>query len=414
MSKQDKRTALIHHPYRAPAGFESPAVPVAKAATVFFPNVAALRQRTWVDRSAYTYGLHGTPTSFTLEERLATLEGGTHCMLVSSGLAAITLVGIALLSSGDQVLLPDNVYGPNKSFTRHELARWGVAHALYDPMDAASLAAALTPATKLVWLEAPGSVTLEFPDLRGLVRSVRERAPQAVVALDNTWGAGLAFNAFDLDLDRDRDRDRDLERGEGQGQGQGQGVDLTVHALTKYPSGGGDVLMGSVICRDATLYRQLALSRSRIGHGVGLDDIQTVLRSLPSMALRYAAQDEAARRFAAWCGTRPEFARVLHPPTPGSPGHEHWQAQCQAAAGLLTVEMAEVVTPTGVNAFVDALKLFRIGWSWGGPVSLAVPYRATDIRERPTPYRGGLVRFSLGLEAVEDLIADAQQALACA
>ena len=393
MTEQDKRTALIHHPYRAPTGFESPAVPVAKGSTVFFPNVAALRERTWVDRSAYTYGLHGTPTSFTLEERLATLEGGTHCMLVSSGLAAITLVDIALLCSGDQVLLPDNVYGPNKSFTRHELARWGVAHALYDPMDIASLAAALTPATKLVWLEAPGSVTLEFPDLRGLVRTVRERAPQAVVALDNTWGAGLAFDAFDL--------------------GQGQGVDLTVHALTKYPSGGGDVLMGSVVCRDAALYRQLALSRSRVGHGVGLDDIQTVLRSLPSMALRYAAQDEAARRFAAWCGTRPEFVRVLHPPTPGSPGHVHWQAQCRAAAGLLTVEMADHYSPTRVDGFVNALKLFRIGWSWGGPISLAVPYRATDIRERPTPYLGGLVRFSLGLEAVEDLIADARQALEC-
>ena len=393
MTEHDKRTALIHHPYRAPAGFDSPAVPVAKGSTVFFPNVAALRERTWVDRSAYTYGLHGTPTSFTLEERLATLEGGTHCMLVSSGLAAITLVDIALLCSGDQVLLPDNVYGPNKSFTRHELARWGVAHALYDPMDIASLAAALTPATKLVWLEAPGSVTLEFPDLRGLVRSVRERAPQAVVALDNTWGAGLAFDAFDL--------------------GQGQGVDLTVHALTKYPSGGGDVLMGSVVCRDAALYRQLALSRSRVGHGVGLDDIQTVLRSLPSMALRYAAQDEAARRFAAWCGTRSEFARVLHPPTPGSPGHAHWRAQCRAAAGLLTLEMADHIEPARVDAFVNALKLFRIGWSWGGPISLAVPYRATDIRERPTPYRGGLVRFSLGLEAVEDLIADARQALEC-
>ncbi|MDH4288469.1 MAG: PLP-dependent transferase, partial [Aquincola sp.] len=192
MNGKDKRTLLIHHPYRAPAGFESPAVPVAKGSTVFFPNVAALRSRTWVDRSAYTYGLHGTPTTFTLEERLATLEGGTHCVLVSSGLAAITLVDIALLSSGDAVLLPDNAYGPSKTFARHELAQWGIAHAFYDPLDPATLAAAITPATKLVWLEAAGSVTLEFPDLRTLVRTARERAPQALVALDNTWGAGLA------------------------------------------------------------------------------------------------------------------------------------------------------------------------------------------------------------------------------
>ena len=362
MAEQDKRTALIHHPYRAPAGFDSPAVPVAKGSTVFFPNVAALRSRTWVDRSAYTYGLHGTPTSFTLEARLATLEGGTHCMLVSSGLAAISLVGIGLLSSGDQVLLPDNAYGPNKNFTRHELARWGIAHAVYDAMDIDTLVAAITPATRLVWLEAPGSVTLEFPDLRSLVRTVRQRAPLAVVALDNTWGAGLAFDAFEL--------------------GQGQGVDLTVHALTKYPSGGGDVLMGSVICRDDALYRQLALSRSRVGHGVGANDIEAVLRSLPSMPLRYAAQDAAGRAFAAWCVTRSEFAAVLHPATPGSPGHAHWQSHCRAAAGLVTVELDPRFGAARVDAFVDALKLFRIGWSWGGPISLAVPYEAATIRER--------------------------------
>ena len=391
MSADDISTRLIHHPYRAPVGFESPAVPVAKGSSVFFPNVAALRSRTWVDRSAYTYGLHGTPTTFTLEERLATLEGGTHCVLVSSGLAAISLVDIALLSSGDQLLVPDNVYGPSKNFTRHELARWGIRHGVYDAMDAATLAAAITPATKLVWLEAAGSVTLEFPDLRALVRTVREKAPQATIALDNTWGAGLAFDAFNL--------------------GEGLAVDLTAHALTKYPSGGGDVLLGSVICRDDALARTLSLARSRIGHGVGVNDVEAVLRSLPSMALRYAAQDRAARALAAWCQTRSEFARVLHPALPGSPGHEHWRSHCRAAAGLVTVEFAPRFTPQQADAFVDALRLFRIGWSWGGPTSLAVPYRADTIRERPTPYRGTLVRFCLGLEAVDDLIADAGQAL---
>jgi cystathionine beta-lyase len=391
MAEEDPRTRLIHHPYRAPAGFESPAVPVVKGSSVFFPNVAALRSRTWVDRSAYTYGLHGTPTTFTLEERLATLEGGRFCLLVSSGLAAISLVDIALLESGDQVLLPDNAYGPSKTFARHELARWGIAHAVYDALDPASLAAALTPATKLVWLEAAGSVTLEFPDLRSLVRIVREKAPQALVALDNTWGAGIAFDAFDL--------------------GDGQSVDLTVHALTKYPSGGGDLLLGSVVCRDEALARTLSLARSRVGHGVGANDVEAVLRSLPSLPLRYAEQDRSGRAFAQWCLTRREFARVMHPALAGSPGHEHWASHCRAAAGLVCVEVDPQFNQVQVDAFVDALRRFRIGWSWGGPVSLAVPYLASAIRNRPTPYRGSLVRFCIGLEAVEDLIADAEQAL---
>jgi cystathionine beta-lyase len=383
----DKRTPLIHHPYRAPEGFESPAVPVVKGSTVFFPNVAALRSRSWLDRSAYTYGLHGTPTTFTLEERLATLEGGSHAMLVPSGLAAISLVDMALLAAGDQVLLPDNVYGPNKAFTRHELAAWGVGHAVYDPMQPQTLAEALTSATKLVWLEAPGSVTLEFPDLRTLIVTVRERAPQAVIALDNTWGAGLAFDAFEL------------------------GIDVTVHALTKYPSGGGDVLMGSVTCRDDALYRRLALCRSRIGHGVGVDDAAAILRSLPSLPLRYAAQDAAGRAFATWCTTRREFTQVLHPALPGSPGHEHWSSHCRAAAGLVSVVFDRRFTGQHVDAFVDALRLFRIGWSWGGPVSLAVPYDTKTIRDGKSPYDGMVVRFCLGLEAVDDLVDDATQAL---
>jgi cystathionine beta-lyase len=388
----DRTTELIHHPYQAPVGFESPVVPVVKGSTIFFPNTAAMRARTWLDRSSYTYGLHGTPTTFTLEERIATLEGGTHTMLVSSGLAAISQVDIALLKSGDQVLLPDNVYGPNKAFTRHELARWGIMHALYDPMDAGSLAAALTPATRLVWLEAPGSVTLEFPDLRSLVRLLREKAPQSVIALDNTWGAGIAFDAFAL--------------------GDGLGVDLTIHALTKYPSGGGDLLMGSITCRDDALYRTLALSRSRVGHGIGVGDAEAVLRSLPSLHLRYGAQDAAGRAFAAWCTEQPQFARVLHPATPGSAGHAHWASHCSAAAGLVSVELDARFTPAQADAFVDALRLFRIGWSWGGPVSLVVPYDPRTIRERTTPYAGMLVRFCLGLEAVSDLTADAQRALA--
>ncbi len=392
----DKATEQIHHPYRAPADFESPVVPVHKASTVYFPSVAALRERQWVDKSAYTYGLHGTPTTFTLEERLASLEGARHVLLAPSGLSALTLVNMACLQAGDAVLLPDNVYAPSKDFARHELARWGISHRLYDPMQPASLTAQLDREVKLVWLEAPGSVTLEFPDLRGLVRAVREKAQQAVIALDNTWGAGLAFNPFEL----------------GEAGGPTLGVDLTIHALTKYPSGGGDVLMGSVACRDTALHERLAWTHSRLGLGVGANDVELLLRSLPSMALRYAAQDASARKIAEWVQAQPQVMRVLHPALRGSPGHAHWASHCSAAAGLLTLEIDARYSPQQVDALVDSLRYFRIGWSWGGPVSLAVPYQAKAMRKLGTAYEGTLVRLCIGLEATDDLIADLGAALA--
>src|SRR5471032_1214584 len=162
-------TKQIHHAYVPPAGFGAVAPAVYRASTVLFEDVAALRASHWLDKNTYTYGLHGTPTSFTLEARLATLEGGTHALLVPSGLAAIALVDQSLLSSGDAVLIPDNAYFPNKNIAAHELARWGIAHRFYDPMDAGSLRAALGPDVALVWIEPPGSITLEFPDLRALM-----------------------------------------------------------------------------------------------------------------------------------------------------------------------------------------------------------------------------------------------------
>jgi cystathionine beta-lyase len=390
--RRSKSTALIHHPYRPPAGFEAAQPAVHKASTVIFPSVAALRARDWKQKIGYTYGLHGTPTTFTLEERIATLEGGLQTLLVPSGLASIVLVDAALLSAGDEVLIPDNAYGPGREFARQELRRWGIAHRTYDPADPAGLAAMIGPATRLVWLEAAGSVTMEFPDLPALIGAARR--PGTTVALDNTWGAGLAFDPFDL-------------QPEG---GAASGVDISVQALTKYPSGGGDLLMGSVTTREEALHLRLKMTHMRMGWGVGLGDVETLLRSLPSLELRYAAQDRAARRLAEWWSGRAEIVQILHPAWPGSPGHEHWQRLCAQAAGLFSVVFHERHAPQRVDAFVDALRIFRIGYSWAGPVSLVVPYDLAAMRARPA-WKGTLVRFSVGFEAVEDLIADLEQAL---
>ncbi len=397
----DCRTLLVHHPYVAPSEFEAPQVGVFKASTVIFPNTAAMRTREWMDKSAYTYGLHGTPTTFTLEERLATLEGGTHCILTPSGLAAIAHVDFALLKTGDEVLIPDNAYAPNKSLAEGELAQFGITHQVYDPLDVNDLAARITPRTRLVWLEAAGSVTMEFPDLVALVQLCKARG--VLCALDNTWGAGLAFNAFDLT------------------PGQGElGVDLTVHALTKYPSGGGDVLMGSIVTRNDELARALKLTHMRLGTGVGANDAEMVLRSLPSMPLRYKAQDTAARTLAAWCASQTAFSQVLHPALTSSAGHAHWQQLCVTpqeplglAAGIFSVVMDARFPAHAVDAFCDSLKLFKIGYSWGGPISLVMPYNMASSRTRSTEHmqRGRVVRFCIGLEDVNDLQIDILQAL---
>ncbi len=392
-------TSLIHHPYLPPEGFDAPQPGVFKASTVFFPTVAAMRSREWKDKSAYTYGLHGTPTTYALEERLCTLEGGLQCVLAPSGLAAVALVALSLLKAGDEVLIPDNAYGPNKALAEGELKDWGITHRYYDPMNPQDLASKMSDRTRLVWVEAAGSVTLEFPDLVELVRICKHKGVR--VALDNTWGAGLAFQPFNLLPDQETPL----------------GVDLSVHALTKYPSGGGDVLMGSVITRDAGVHLRIKLTHMRLGLGVGANDAESVLRALPSMALRYQAHDENARILAQWCDTQPEFAQVLHPALAGSPGHAHWKALCKngpgGAAGLFSVVVDARYSQDQVDAFCDALKLFRLGYSWGGPISLVVPYELESMRSGWPQHlaRGTLVRFSVGLEALVDLQADIAQAL---
>ncbi len=390
----DRITGLIHHPYTPPAGFASPQPAVHKASTVIFPSVAAMRARDWRRKDGYTYGLHGTPTTFLLEERIATLEGGGHCVLVPSGLAAIANVNLALLRAGGEVLLPDNAYGPALALAQGELAQWGITHQRYDPMNPEDLRARISQRTQLVWLEAPGSVTMEFPPLPALAALCRERG--VLSALDNTWGAGLAFNGFDL----------------AGPAGAGQGADIVIQALTKYPSGGGDVLMGSVVTRDEALHQRIQLAHMRLGLGVAANDAEAVLRSLASIELRYRAHDRAAREVARWLQARPEIAQVLHPALPGAPGHAHWKATCTAAAGLFSVLLDPALTTAQVDAFVDALQLFKIGYSWGGPVSLVVPYDLDAMRSDRSALPGHLVRFSIGLETVADLQADLAQALA--
>lgn len=286
---QDISTRLIHHGYTPPAGYEAVPPGVLKGSTVLFANAATVRERAkaFGQRDGYSYGLYGTPTTYTLEQRLCTLEGGRHCLLAPSGQAAIAVVNIGLLSAGDEVLLPTNVYGPALRHVRTTLSALGITHQCYDPMDVADLQAKLGPRTRLVWVEAPGSITMEFPDLRTLVATAK--AAGTFVALDNTWAAGIAFAPFEM------------------------AVDVSVHALTKYPSGGADVLMGSIITNDDELHAKLRVAYLDLGMGVGANDAELVLRGLASIKARYDLHDATARTLASWLAKQDEIRRVLTP-----------------------------------------------------------------------------------------------------
>ncbi len=398
-------TGLIHHDYRAPLGFESPQTPVYKASSVIFPSVREMQTRNWEDRSAYTYGLHGTPTTFTLESKLAHLEGGEQCLLLPSGLSALACVNAALLSSGDEVLVPDNAYGPLWSMLSGQFKKWGIQSTRYNPLDAQDLSRKINPDTRLVWLEAAGSVTMEFPDLLGLLQVCHERG--VTTALDNTWGAGLAFRPFEL-------------LGTSSSAHGSSGVDISVHALTKYPSGGADLLMGSVITRDKSLAKRLSKYHEQFGLGVGANDVESVLKGLQSLVLRYDAQDHAARTLARFLMGEPSVAQVLHPALSGSPGHQHWRAvTCSEmrhegrAAGIFSVIFKPSNPLQAIHAFCERLKLFKLAYSWGGPMSLVMPYELELMRKGSLAHleRGHLVRFCIGLESVEDLQADLSRGL---
>lgn len=390
--KKNAQTALIHAPRRAPQYIQTVQPPLFRASTIIFENTDALFNRHWTDAYDYSYGTHGTPTTFTLADQIAQLEGGEYCLLAPSGLSAINLVNSCFLSHGDEIWVADNIYGPNMEHLRNLEQRYGITVQVYNPIDVDSFQPSAQ--AKLIWLEAAGSVTLEFPDLTALVK--KAKAHHMLTALDNTWGAGLAFNAFNFG-------DEHLS------------VDMSVHALTKYPSGGGDILMGSVVTRDQHLHHQLFRMHAIQGICVSGDDVAQVQRSLASMQLRYEHQAKSTIELLNWLKLQPQFAQVLHPADATSAGHTYWKEICrdEHSAGLVSVIFKPEYDLAAVRQFCDALSLFKLGFSWGGPVSLVMLYDLKSMRtlERSHLAEGLLVRFCIGLEHPADLIHDIQNAL---
>lgn len=390
--KKYPQTQLIHAPRQAPQYVSTVQPPLFRASTIIFQNTDALFNRHWTEDYDYSYGTHGTPTTFTLGDNIAQIEGGKYCLLAPSGLSAINLVNSCFLAQGDEVWIADNTYGPNMEHLRHLEARYGISVKVYNPIEVETFQP--SDKAKLIWLEAAGSVTLEFPDLIQLI--IKAKQHNMLTVLDNTWGAGLAFNAFDFS-------DQHLS------------VDVSVHALTKYPSGGGDILMGSVVTQDQHLHHKLFRMHALQGIAISGDDAAQIQRSLASMRIRYETQAQSALQLLNWLKQQPQFIQVLHPSDENSAGHAYWKEVCQEgqSAGLVSVIFKPEFDFTAIRKFCDGLSLFKLGFSWGGPVSLVMLYNLQEIRSLENTHlqHGLLVRFCIGLEHPLDLIQDIQHAL---
>jgi cystathionine beta-lyase len=382
MIKRSMKTRLVHSEASVPRGFRSLATPVFRGSTTLFDRAADI-QDTWNhDDAPYTYGLYGTPTTLELAARLANLEGAHRCFITPGGQSALVLVYLACLSAGDHVLVPETVYGPSRAFADRVLRRLGVDVEYYEPLLGEAIASRIRPNTRLIWCESPGSITMDVQDVPAIVAAAHAR--QVVVALDNTWAAGVLFKAFD------------------------HGVGISVQALTKYVGGHSDLLLGSVAVRDEGLYRRVGVAHQDLGMAVSPDDCSLALRGLQTLSVRLQAVEASALRVASWFAGRDEVETVLHPALPSCPGHDAWKRDFTGSSGLFSVVLREPISRRDIQDAMDRLTLFGMGYSWGGVSSLVV---MPDVGS-PGARRFGdrLLRFHVGLEDPDDLIADLQQA----
>ena len=377
-----------------PAGAEPGFVnaPVARGSTVLYESMDAMRARS-AQRYDHEliYGAMGGPTQALLEEAIAAIEGGLHSQVVSSGLAACTTPLLAFLGAGGHCLIPDSVYGPTRRFCDTMLRRLGVEVTYYDPLiERAELQALMRRTTQVVFAESPGSHSFEVQDVRMLARVAHEQG--AKLMLDNTWGIHI-FQPFE------------------------HGVDISIQALTKYPSGHADAVLGAITVADQTDWVVVRDAVVQIGQYAGPDECWLTLRGLRTMGVRLERQSRSALMVAKWLQTRPEVAQVLHPALPDSPGHAFWARDFNGASSLFGVVFTPEFSAAAVEDMVAALGVFGLGASWGGYESLALP--TTGIISRTaTPRRsisgrtGPALRLHIGLEAAEELIADLEGGLA--
>lgn len=367
------------------APFRALTTPVHRGTTITFETVEAFLSRHDQFYDGYSYGLYGHPASRSLAHHMAEMERGSHSLIVPSGMAAISLVNLALLSAGDHVLLPQAVYGPARKAATEFLAKAGVHATFYDPLCGAGIAAALRPQTRLVWVESPGSFSMEVQDVPAIAE--RAHAAGVLVAADCTWASPLGFKALT------------------------HGADISVQALSKHVGGHSDLLLGAVTVASEPLFRSLKDRSRHLGLGVSPDDCFLALRGLGTLATRLERQTGAALQVAHWLKAHPAVQRVLYPPLPDDPGHAIWSRDFTGASGVFSIILREG-SDAALAAFVEGLRLFKLGASWGGLHSLIAPVgRGTSPTADACLGRGPLLRLSIGLEHVDDLIADLESGL---
>jgi cystathionine beta-lyase len=382
-TSQQMTTRLIHPSRSAPEGFRSLAIPVFRGSTTLFPRASDIVDTWNHDEVPYTYGSYGTPTTLELAARIAELEGGYHCFIAPTGQSALTFVYLAFLGAGEHVLVPESVYGPSRAFAETVLRRYGVEVEYYPPLEGARVAARIKQNTRLIWCESPGSITMEVQDVPAIAQAAHARG--VTVALDNTWAAGVFFDAF------------------------AHGIDVAVQSITKYIGGHSDLLLGSVTVRDDVTYRRIGNVLSHLGSAVSPDDCSLAIRGMQTLHVRLKAIEQSALKVAQWFAARHDVEAVLHPALPSCPGHATWKRDFTGSSGLFSVVFRAPVTRRALHAAMDRLRLFRMGYSWGGVASLVV---MPDLDAAPNAkrYEDRLVRFYIGLEDPDDLIADLDQA----
>ncbi|MGV0819837.1 trans-sulfuration enzyme family protein [Martelella sp. AMO21009] len=372
-------TKSVHHPKISEEGYAALGVPTHRASTIVFPDAEAYATRSQRDLDGYSYGLHGTPTQRVLEAQLTALENGLKTVILPSGQAAIAVVLLSCLKPGDHVLVADNAYPPVIGLCRNFLEPRGIEWSVFEPGIGAGIEGDVRDNTRLIWMESPGSTTMEIEDVPAITAIAKRRG--ILTGIDNTWATPLLFKPLD------------------------HGVDFSMQALTKYPGGHSDLLMGSVSVNDLGLRKALRDTMRMLGFGVSPDAVQLVLRGLETMAVRLAHVGRVAGEIAAELENR-DVGPVLFPALASSPGHAIWKRDFTGASGLFSVVLP-VEQEARLDAALNGLRYFAIGASWGGTRSLIAPMSVKTSRQMPHPHKDRIIlRVNIGVEDPSDLRED--------